>query len=49
MSPTTTTTTTTTATTTTTTTTISWGADPLRPAWCHPTEGQSSRASPEYG
>jgi hypothetical protein len=24
------------------------GAGPLRPAWCHPTEGQSPRASPEY-
>ena len=23
-------------------------ADPLQPAWCHPTEGQSPRASPEY-
>ena len=31
------------------TTTISEGADPLRPAWCHPTEGRSTRASPEYG
>ena len=24
------------------------GADPLRPAWCHLTEGPSLRASPEY-
>ena len=33
---------------TTTTTIISEGADPLRPVWGHPTEGQSLRASPEY-
>ena len=33
---------------TTTTTIISEGADPLRPAWRHPTEGQPPRASPEY-
>ena len=25
------------------------GAGPLRPAWCHPTEGRSLRASPEHG
>ena len=36
------------STTTTTTTIISEGADPLRPAWCHPMEGRSLRASPEY-
>ena len=35
-------------TTTTTTTIISEGADPLRPAWGHPTEGQALRVSPEY-
>ena len=37
-----------TTTTSTTTTIIPEGADPLRPAWGHPTEGRSSRASPEY-
>ena len=31
----------------TTTTIISERADPLRPAWGHPTEGQALRASPE--
>ena len=35
-------------TTTTTTTIISRGGDPLRPAWGHPTEGRSLRASPEH-
>ena len=35
-------------TTITTTTIISEGADPLRPARGHPTEGRPSRASPEY-
>ena len=33
---------------TTTTTMISEWADPLRPAWGHPTAGRPSRASPEY-
>ena len=28
---------------------ISLGGDPLRPAWGHPTEGRSLRASPEHG